>query len=124
MTNSCVLVEPGMPPAEMAVLRRFPCFRYFSPGGPLHCRILIETSDIIAERESTTKETNDAEEADSQEACNPKSLAADSGQPIFGQPKPSPDPSGFKDPVTDQKLKELTTLGAVPSQRVALPNPF
>jgi len=35
-------------------------------------------------------------------------------QPIFAQPAPSPDPSGFKNPVTDQKLKELTTLGAVP----------
>ncbi len=47
--------------------------------------------------------------------AHPKSLAADGGQPVFGQPKPSPDPSGFKDPVTDQKLKELTTLGAVPA---------
>jgi Calcineurin-like phosphoesterase len=37
-----------------------------------------------------------------------------SGQPIFAQPKPSPDPSGFKDPVTDQSYQELTTLGAVP----------
>ena len=37
-----------------------------------------------------------------------------SGQPIFAQPKPSPDPSGFKDPVTDQNYQELTTLGAVP----------
>jgi Calcineurin-like phosphoesterase len=37
-----------------------------------------------------------------------------SGPPIFAQPKPSPDPSGFKDPVTDQNYQELTTLGAVP----------
>jgi hypothetical protein len=44
----------------------------------------------------------------------PSAGAGVSGQPIFGQPKPSPDPSGFKDPVTDQKLKELMTLGAVP----------
>jgi hypothetical protein len=36
------------------------------------------------------------------------------GQPIFAQPKPSPDPSGFKDPVTDQKYQELTALGGVP----------
>jgi hypothetical protein len=35
-------------------------------------------------------------------------------QPIFAQPKPSPDPSGFKDPVTDQKYQELTALGGVP----------
>jgi hypothetical protein len=36
------------------------------------------------------------------------------GQPIFAQPQPSPDPSGFKDPVTDQSEQELTTLGIVP----------
>ena len=46
--------------------------------------------------------------------AHPKAHAATSGQPSFGQPQPSPDPTGFKDPVTDQKLKELTTLGAVP----------
>jgi hypothetical protein len=39
----------------------------------------------------------------------------DSGQPIFAQPMPSPDPSGFKDPVTDQSEQELTMLGAVPA---------
>ena len=38
-----------------------------------------------------------------------------SGQPIFGQPVPSPDPSGFKDPVTDKKIHGLATLGAVPA---------
>ena len=37
-----------------------------------------------------------------------------SGQPIFAQPQPSPDPTGFKDPVTDQREQELTTLGIVP----------
>ncbi len=36
------------------------------------------------------------------------------GQPIFAQPQPSPDPTGFKDPVTDQSEQELTTLGIVP----------
>ena len=39
---------------------------------------------------------------------------ATAGQPIFAQPQPSPDPSGFKDPVTDQSEQELTTLGVVP----------
>ncbi len=43
----------------------------------------------------------------------PKASAA-AGQPIFNQPQPSPDSSGFKDPVTDQKLKGLGTLGVVP----------
>lgn len=36
------------------------------------------------------------------------------GQPIFAQPQPSPDPSGFKDPVTDQKLQEINNVEPVP----------
>jgi len=36
------------------------------------------------------------------------------GQPVFAQPQPSPDPTGFKDPVTDQSDKELANVGAVP----------
>src|SRR5882757_6473666 len=39
------------------------------------------------------------------------------GQPVFAQPKPSPDPTGFKDPVTDQKLQEIRQLEAVPQLR-------
>jgi hypothetical protein len=37
-----------------------------------------------------------------------------SGQPVFAQPKPSPDPSGFKDPVTDTKFQGIVALEAVP----------
>jgi Calcineurin-like phosphoesterase len=44
----------------------------------------------------------------------PHPPAPPSGQPIFAQPTPSPDPSGFKNPVTDQKYHGLNTLGAVP----------
>jgi len=40
--------------------------------------------------------------------------APGAGEPVFAQPKPSPDPTGFKDPVTDQKFKEILTLEAVP----------
>jgi hypothetical protein len=47
-------------------------------------------------------------------SAHPKDLVANSGQPSFGQPQPSPDPTGFKDPVTDQNLTELTALEAVP----------
>lgn len=36
------------------------------------------------------------------------------GDPIFAQPQPSPDPTGFKNPVTDQKLAELNDLEPVP----------
>jgi len=37
-----------------------------------------------------------------------------SGQPIFGQPTPSPDPTKFKDPVTDQKYDGINSPSAVP----------
>jgi Calcineurin-like phosphoesterase/Iron/zinc purple acid phosphatase-like protein C len=40
--------------------------------------------------------------------------ATTSGQPIFAQPTPSPDPTSFKDPVTDQSYQELNTVEAVP----------
>jgi hypothetical protein len=43
---------------------------------------------------------------------NPSPAAADS--PIFAQPTPSPDPTSFKDPVTDQSDVELKTVGVVP----------
>jgi hypothetical protein len=39
------------------------------------------------------------------------------GQPVFSQPKPSPDPTGFKDPVTDQKFQGIQNLEAVPQPR-------
>ncbi len=39
------------------------------------------------------------------------------GDPIFAQPQPSPDPTGFKDPVTDQKDREINTLEPVPEPR-------
>src|SRR6267154_2155334 len=39
------------------------------------------------------------------------------GQPVFAQPKPSPDPTGFKDPVTDQKFQGIRALEAVPQPR-------
>lgn len=44
---------------------------------------------------------------------SPQDAGSSSG-PIFGQPQPSPDPTGFKDPVTDQSEQELNTLEAVP----------
>jgi hypothetical protein len=45
---------------------------------------------------------------------NPPGTTASPGQPIFSQPQPSSDPTGFKNPVNDQSLAELKTLGAVP----------
>src|SRR5580698_2316517 len=35
-------------------------------------------------------------------------------QPVFAQPSPSPDPTGFKNPVTDQSEKEIDKLEPVP----------
>jgi Calcineurin-like phosphoesterase/Iron/zinc purple acid phosphatase-like protein C len=40
--------------------------------------------------------------------------AAANDQPIFSQPKPSPDPIGFKDPVTDQKYQGIASVEPVP----------
>jgi hypothetical protein len=40
--------------------------------------------------------------------------AAATPQPVFGQPAPSPDPTGFKHPVTDQSEKETDNLEPVP----------
>lgn len=46
-----------------------------------------------------------------------------STQPIFNQPQPSPDPTGFKDPVTDQKDKELLTIQPVPQPNTTAVEP-
>ena len=40
--------------------------------------------------------------------------ASTSGQPVFAQPTPSPDPTGFKDPVTDQKEPDVAGVQPVP----------
>jgi hypothetical protein len=38
-------------------------------------------------------------------------------QPIFAQPLPTPDPTGFKDPVTDQKFQGIAKAEPVPQPR-------
>jgi hypothetical protein len=47
-------------------------------------------------------------------AAQPSNPIATTGQPVFSQPQPSPDPTSFKDPVTDQSLRELDKLEPVP----------
>jgi hypothetical protein len=37
--------------------------------------------------------------------------------PVFAQPTPTPDPTSFRDPVTDQKLKEIGTVEPFPAPR-------
>ncbi len=37
-----------------------------------------------------------------------------SDEPVFAQPQPSPDPTSFKHPVTDQKDTEIANLGVIP----------
>jgi hypothetical protein len=37
--------------------------------------------------------------------------------PVFAQPTPTPDPTSFRDPVTDQKLKEVATVEPFPAPR-------
>lgn len=43
-----------------------------------------------------------------------KAVASTTPQPVFSQPTPSPDPTGFRTPVTDQNDVELTNLEPVP----------
>ena len=47
----------------------------------------------------------------------PASSFVTGGQPIFGQPSPSADPTGFRTPVTDQKYQGLKNLEPVPQPR-------
>ncbi len=55
----------------------------------------------------------------------PKATSASgSGEPIFAQPQPSPDPTGFKNPVTDQKLAEVKTLEPVPQPAAGAAEPI
>lgn len=49
--------------------------------------------------------------------AGPTSPGGASGQPVFAQPKPSPDPTGFKDPVTDKSFQGIATLEAAPQPR-------
>lgn len=52
-----------------------------------------------------------------QKPSNPtksKLAAKTSGQPVFAQPQPSPDPTSFKHPVTDQNEQEIAKLEPVP----------
>src|ERR1700749_1721507 len=37
--------------------------------------------------------------------------------PVFAQPSPSPDPTNFRDPVTDQSLKEIAAVEPFPAPR-------
>lgn len=47
---------------------------------------------------------------------NPETPAS-SGDPVFAQPAPSPDPTSFRDPVTDQKLRQTGTVEPFPNPR-------
>ncbi|HTV83644.1 MAG TPA: metallophosphoesterase [Acidobacteriaceae bacterium] len=44
--------------------------------------------------------------------------ATASGNPVFAQPAPSPDPTGFRDPVTDQNEQEIASVEPVPEPQV------
>jgi hypothetical protein len=50
--------------------------------------------------------------------------AGQPGQPVFNQPTPSPDPTGFKDPVTDQNLQGILQLEPVPQPRGGAAEPI
>jgi hypothetical protein len=43
--------------------------------------------------------------------------------PVFAQPTPTPDPTSFRDPVTDQSLKEIGAVEPFPAPRGGVPEP-
>ena len=47
-----------------------------------------------------------------------------SGEPVFAQPTPSPDPTTFKDPVTDAKQKDVAGVQLVPQPSTAGAEPI
>lgn len=46
-----------------------------------------------------------------------------SGQPVFGQPTPSPDPTSFKDPVTDSSKPDVAGVQPVPQPATSAAEP-
>jgi hypothetical protein len=46
-----------------------------------------------------------------------QSAPVGTGNPVFAQPTPTPDPTSFRDPVTDQSDQEISMVEAVPSPR-------
>jgi hypothetical protein len=78
--------------------------------------------EVIMQKKPTDHSSHHAKKQPKPPARRPK-VSNVTGQPIFAQPKPSPDPSGFKDPVTDQNYQELTTLGTVPRPRGGVAEP-
>jgi hypothetical protein len=46
------------------------------------------------------------------------------GDPVFGQPQPSPDPTTFKDPVTDASEKDVAGVQPVPQPAAAATEPI
>lgn len=54
-------------------------------------------------------------------ATPPVTTGGTSAQPVFAQPKPSPDPTSFSQPVTDQKLKEVDQVEPLPPATAGFP---
>ncbi len=53
-----------------------------------------------------------------------KSYSTVSGQPVFAEPTPSPDPSGFKDPVTDANDPDVAGVQPVPQAAASAEEPI
>lgn len=51
----------------------------------------------------------------------PSTPSSRDGEPVFAQPRPSPDPTSFSQPVTDQKLKEVKQLEPLSPASSGLP---
>jgi Calcineurin-like phosphoesterase len=67
-----------------------------------------------------------AKQPPSHSSQHPKQKPATTGnpQPVFAQPQPSPDPTSFRDPVTDQKEKEVDQLEPVPQPLAGAAEPI
>src|ERR1039458_5983308 len=56
--------------------------------------------------------------------ADPTSPPRASGDPVFGQPQPSPDPTTFKDPVADASQKDVAGVQPVPQRQAPAREPI
>ncbi len=71
-----------------------------------------------------TEQTPAHSSRDPQTPGRARPAATGNQQPVFAQPQPSPDPTTFRNPVTDQSEKELANLEPVPQPAGGLVEPI
>ena len=75
-------------------------------------------------RPAATKHAATHAHSKSTTKTKPRSGAPAPGQPVFAQPAPSPDPTGFKNPVTDQKQPDVAGVEPVPQPSTSAAEPI